>query len=110
MRVLLNAPRSSMRRIAATLTVVALLFSAGSAWADLDDGVAAYESGDYATALKEFRPLAEQGHAVAQFKLGVMYDHGYGVPENDTEAVKWLRKAAVQGLQMLRTTSALCTS
>ena len=97
MRVLLNASRSSMRRIAATLTVVALLFSAGSAWADLDDGVAAYESGDYATALKEFRPLAEQGHVVAQFNLGVMYDHGYGVPENNTEAVKWFRKAAVQG-------------
>ena len=86
-----------MRRILATLAVVgALLFSAGSAWADFDDGLAAYESGDYATALKEFRPLAEQGYAVAQFNLGVMYDHGYGVPENDTEAVKWFRKAAVQ--------------
>jgi TPR repeat protein len=87
-----------MRRIAATLVVVgALLFSAGSSWADFDDGMAAYERGDYATALKEFRPLAEQGHVVAQFNLGVMYDHGYGVPENNTEAVKWFRKAAVQG-------------
>ena len=87
-----------MRRIAVTLAVVgALLFSAGSTWADFDDGMAAYERGDYATALKEFRPLAEQGHVVAQFNLGVMYDHGYGVPENNTEAVKWFRKAAVQG-------------
>ena len=97
MRVLLNASRSSMRRIAATLAVLALLFSAGSAWADYEDGMAAYESGDYATALQEFRPLAEQGHAVAQFNLGVMYDHGYGVPENDTEAAKWFRKVAEQG-------------
>ena len=41
-----------MRRIAATLAVVgALLFSVGSAWADFDDGVAAYERGDYATVL-----------------------------------------------------------
>ena len=56
-----------MRPIAATLAdVVALLFSAGSAWADFDDGGAAYERGDYATALKEFRPLAEQGDARAQ--------------------------------------------
>jgi hypothetical protein len=60
------ALRLTMRRIAATLAVVgALLFSAGSAWADFDDGLAAYQRGDYATALKEFRPLAEQGHAVA---------------------------------------------
>ena len=59
--------------------------------------MAAYERGDYATALKEFRPLAEQDHAGAQFNLGVMYDNGYGVPENDAEAAKWHRKAAEQG-------------
>jgi uncharacterized protein len=56
-----------MRRIAATLAVVgALLFSAGSAWADFDDGLAAAERGDYETAYREFLPLAEQGHAQAQ--------------------------------------------
>jgi len=87
-----------MRRIVATLAVVvALLFSAGSAWADFDDGMAAYERGDYATALREFRPLAEQGDADAQYALGVMYDEGTGVPVNAAEAVKWYRKAAEQG-------------
>jgi TPR repeat protein len=86
-----------MRRIAATLAVVALLFSAGSAWADLDDGVAAYERGDYATALQEWRLLAEQGDAKAQHNLGVMYENGSGVPQNYVEAVKWLRMAAEQG-------------
>ena len=87
-----------MRRIAATLAVVgALLYSAASAWADFDDGVEAYNSGDYATALQEFRPLAEQGDAKAQFNLGFMYDNGKGVPENDAEAAKWHRKAAEQG-------------
>jgi len=41
-----------MRRILATLAVVgALLFGAGSAWADFDDGLAAYDRGDYATVL-----------------------------------------------------------
>ena len=97
MRVLLNASRSTMRRIAATLTVVALLFSAGSAWADFDDGLAAYQRGDYATALQEWRPLAEQGDALAQQYLGNMYATGRGVPENDAEAVKWYGKAAAQG-------------
>ena len=70
---------SSMRRIAAILAVIALLFSAGAAWADFDDGVAAYERGDYATAFREFLPDAEQGHAAAQFNLGVMHYEGWGV-------------------------------
>ena len=78
-----------MRRILATLAVVgALLFSAGAAWADFDDGLAAAQRGDYATALEEWRPLADQGHARAQCNLGVMYDNGYGVPENDAESAK----------------------
>jgi hypothetical protein len=60
-----------MRRIAATLAVfVALLFGAGSAWADFDDGVAAYGRGDFATAVQEFRALAEQGVAEAQGAIG----------------------------------------
>ena len=87
-----------MLRIAATLAVVgALLFSAGSAWADFDDGVAAYKRGDYATAFREIRPLAEQGDAVAQGMIGWHYEQGLGIPVNDAEAVKWYRKAAEQG-------------
>ncbi len=42
------------------------------AWAGFDEGEAAYQRGDYATALREWRPLAGQGHAEAQFKLWVM--------------------------------------
>jgi TPR repeat protein len=42
--------------------------------------------------------LAEQGHAMAQFNLGVMYNNGEGVPENDKTAVMWYTKAAEQGL------------
>ena len=87
-----------MRHIVATLAVVgALLFSAGSTWADWDDGVAAYKRGDYVTAYQEFRPLAEQGDAKTQFNLGIMYANGVGVTENDTEAVNWYHKAAEQG-------------
>lgn len=41
---------------------------------------------------------ANQGDAIAQFNLGVIYENGEGVPENDAEAVKWYRKAADQGL------------
>ncbi len=71
------------------------------AWAghskDYDEGEAAYNKGDYATALRKFRPLAEQGDAEAQFNLGWMYTQGWGVPRDDTEAAKWWHKAAEQG-------------
>ena len=87
-----------MRRILATLAVVgALLFSAGSAWADWDDGVAAYERGDYVTALREWRPLAEQGNAEAQTDLAMLYFYGEGVAVNYFKSMKWWRKAAGLG-------------
>ena len=41
--------------------------------------------------------LAVGGDKVAQFNLGIMYDHGKGVSEDDKEAVKWYRKSAEQG-------------
>ena len=47
--------------------------------------------------MKWFRLAAEQGLASAQFNLGLMYDEGRGVPQDDQEAVKWYRLAADQG-------------
>ncbi len=47
------------------------------AWAGVDEGEATYKRGDYATALGELRPLAEQGHAEAQYNLGVMSAKGH---------------------------------
>ena len=60
-------------------------------------GLDAHERGDYVTALKEWRPLAERGDANAQSNLGVMYDKGQGVPQDDKTAVKWYTLAAEQG-------------
>ncbi len=64
------------------------------AWAGWDEGVAAYERGDYATALREWRPLAEQGDADAQHNLGVLYRNGQGVPQDYVQAHMWLNLAA----------------
>ena len=47
--------------------------------------------------LEDVRPCAEQGDAMAQYNLGVMYANGEGVPEDDVEAVRWYRLAAEQG-------------
>src|SRR5262249_12967386 len=40
---------------------------------------------------------AEQGHSLAQFALGESYRTGVGVPQDDSEAVRWYRKSAEQG-------------
>ena len=62
-----------------------------------DNGAAAaYNRGDFAQAIKLFRPLAEQGNAEAQAMLGLMYANGEGVAQNDREAVKWFHLAADQ--------------
>ena len=46
---------------------------------------------------EEMQRLAEQGYADAQYNLGVMYNVGRGVPEDDVEAVKWYRISARAG-------------
>ena len=64
---------------------------------DFQKGSAAYTDGDYATALKEWTPLAEAGDAQAQSYLGTLYEFGEGVSQDYKEAVKWYRLAAEQG-------------
>ena len=78
------------------LLVLALLWPV-TGLADFSEGWAAYQRGDFATAMREWRPLAEAGDASAQYNLGVMYREGKGVPKDDAEAVKWFRLAAAQG-------------
>jgi hypothetical protein len=52
---------------------------------------------DFATALRLFHPLAEQGDASAQSNLGVMYEQGRGIAQNYREAMRWFWLAAMQG-------------
>ncbi len=75
-----------------------LLLSSTEGWsADFQKGVTAYNKKDYATALREWKPLAKQGNFSAQYLLGVMYRKGQGVPRDHKTAVKWLKLAAEQG-------------
>ena len=62
-----------------------------------EDATAAYHRKDYQTAIKLWKPLAEQGDAKAQYNLGVLYGKGRGVPQDYAKAVKWFYKAAEQG-------------
>jgi uncharacterized protein len=65
--------------------------------ADFQKGLAAYKSADYATALREWTPLAEQGDSSAQYNLGVMYAKGQGVLQDYKPALLWFALAAQQG-------------
>jgi TPR repeat protein len=82
------------------LTFLIILFSLTSnvVWsADFQKGLEAAQRGDFATSLREWKPLGEQGHASAQYNLGVMYDKGDGVVQDYKTAVKWYTLAAEQG-------------
>jgi TPR repeat protein len=79
---------------AATLLIC---IAASAVAGPLEDGMAAAERGDYATASWLLRPLAEHGDSVAQFDLGFLYDTGHGGQRDYGEAAKWYRLAAEQG-------------
>lgn len=80
--------------VALVLSIVCL---AAPAWADFKAGADAYQRGDYATALREWQPLAKQGQALAQYNLGLLYANGQGVSKDDAQAQQWYEKAAAQG-------------
>ncbi len=63
----------------------------------LEDGEAAYGRGDYATALRLWQPLADEGNSDAQLNVGTLHDTGQGVPQDHRQADAWYLKAANQG-------------
>lgn len=73
------------------------LYLGAPAWAGWEEAEDAYVRGDYATALSELGPLAEQGDAGAQNLLGLMYTLGQGTLVDHGEAFGWYRRAAAQG-------------
>jgi hypothetical protein len=95
--------------IPATAILLALLFN--TAWAQsFQDGVDAYDEGDYEAALEIFQSFAEEGNDAARFYLGFMYNDGLGVAEDDAEAVLWYRAAAEQGVARAQTNLAVMYS
>ena len=87
--------KTLLRNEVLALPIMALAVPANAA--PLDDAKAAYERGDYATALRFFRPLAEQGDSTAQHNLGIMYVNGLGVAQDYAQAYMWLSLAVAAG-------------
>ena len=83
------------------LLLAALLSLASGSFADttdiLEQADQAYELKDYAKAREWYLKAAEQGSSRAQFRLGVLYDNGYGVTQDYAKAGEWYLKAAEQG-------------
>ncbi len=92
----MTTPKAKFAGLAliAALCAGVILGLTAPGWAGLDEGAAAYIRGDYATAIREWRPLAEQGNADAQFFLGFMYYKGRGVPQDYAQAHMWYNLAA----------------
>ncbi len=67
------------------------------AFADVKAGVEAWERGDFAGAIKQWRGPALKGDADAQFNLGQAYKLGRGVPMDLAIAEDWFKRAADQG-------------
>src|SRR5215471_3095746 len=88
------------RCLAIALALCAVAISAaiaGSPEEDFRSGLSAFNGGDFAGAMRLWRPLADRNDARAQAGIGFMYHRGLGVKTDDAQAAFWLRKAAEQG-------------
>ncbi len=96
----MTTPKSTFARLAliAGLCAGFILGLTVPASAGYDEGAAAFKRGDYAAALRELRPLADQGNVAAQWLVYSMYSNGQGVPQDHAKAARWSRKAAEQGM------------
>lgn len=83
--------------VAFAVGTASLLASHSPAAAGPIEGAAAWEAGDYAKAVAEWRPAAIKGDAAAQYGLGQAYLYGRGVPVDLKQAQLWFEKAAAQG-------------
>ncbi len=86
-----------MKRFLVTV-LASLAVMSSTVWAgDWEDGYAAYQRRDFATAVQKWRILADQGDSAGQSILGAMYAFGQGVPQDYVESIRWYRLAAAQG-------------
>lgn len=88
-----------MRKALGLAGVVAIILASGVAavagpW---EDGMVAYNRGDYVPAIKLFRPMAQAGNTKAQNLMGVMYHKGEGVARSSAKAFTWFSLAAKNG-------------
>jgi len=82
--------------LSASVLLAGALLATGRCFA-ADDGLKAYYSGDYQTALQLLQPRAASGDSLAEFMLGTAYFEGHGVPQDQVAALDWFEKAMTHG-------------
>ncbi len=83
--------------VGAAVLILQIWFAAVACAGPWEDGMTAYNRGDYVPALQVFRALASEGNAQAQRLLGRMYRRGQGVKRNPMRAFVWFNRAAAKG-------------
>ena len=77
------------------LAIVISIMIAIPAYAnDFQEGLDAIHETNYKKAMGKLLPLAESGHAAAQYNIGVMHEWGNGVPQDNSQALKWYKRSA----------------
>ena len=87
-----------MKKVLLLLMAVVLSVAVNAQTAEslYKEGKTLYDKKDYAKAVPKLKAAAEKGHKKAQYRLGLCYDKGKGVKEDDQMAVKWYAKSAAQ--------------
>ncbi len=85
------------KRLIMALVAALSMISHGVLSADFNEGLRAYDAGDYATARDEWLALARRGDVDAQVAIAGLYRSGLGLPQSDADAAEWYRRAAENG-------------
>jgi TPR repeat protein len=92
-----NRLRTRARAAVSCIKVLVLCLLIGGCTIEDRRADKAYQRGEYSKTVKELRYLAENGDLRAQYDLGVLYDRGEGVPQDNQEALNWYHRAAEEG-------------
>lgn len=84
-------------RILAAPLAAAILLASPALAGPLEDGINAFDAGEFRRAMELLLPVAEEGAAEAQFYVGQMHDFGRGVVQDDWRALEWYDRAARLG-------------
>ncbi|WP_419905323.1 tetratricopeptide repeat protein [Kiloniella sp.] len=88
-----------MKALVLTLSVLSAIITSNVAYSgDYEDGISAYRSGQYETAIDLLRKAGDQGHPQAQYYLSVLYEGASGIDRDTKASFHWLQKAAEGGM------------
>ena len=87
-----------MTRLLLSLLFLSLVMAKPSFSSDFQKGLKAFNDGDFQTAIRVWTPVAEQGDAIAQYNLGLLYEKGRGVTPDHQIAFRWYSRAAEGGI------------